>query len=55
MGDGGGVFQRTQLESTLAAGRGKAQAGEVLRDLREFERVESAAVDHEALRRSGGP
>ena len=31
---------------TLAAGRGKAQAGEVLRDLREFERVESAAVDH---------
>ena len=46
VGDGGGVFQRTQLKSTLAAGRGKAQAGEVLRDLREFERVESAAVDH---------
>ena len=55
MGYGGGVFQRMQLKSTLATGRGKAQAGEVLRDLREFERVESAAVDHEALRRSGGP
>ena len=45
VGDGDGVFQRTQLKSTLAAGRGKAQAGEVLRDLREFERVEGAAAE----------